>query len=120
MPDHDRVTIVCSEHPRLLLALDQANKAATTGKVHRLTIVCGTEHLQWYMGPRVRKDDYSFRCGSDDKLWHARLFLYRTSLTNLAMLATTLSHARRHPPVMPGYDRVPIVCSERPRLPLAL
>jgi hypothetical protein len=73
-------------------------------------------HSPWYMGPRVRKDDYSFWCGGDGKLWHARLFLYRTSLTNLVMLATTLSHARRHtrshaqrhPPVMPGHDRVSI------------
>jgi hypothetical protein len=73
-----------------------------TGKVHRLTIVCGTEHLQWYMGPRVRKDDYSFWCGGDCKLRHARLFLYRTSLTNLAMLATTLSHARFKNSVMPS------------------
>jgi hypothetical protein len=48
---------------------------------------CATDHLQWYMDPRVRKDDYSFWHGGEGKL----------------------SQVRFKPSAMPDPDRVPIL-----------
>jgi hypothetical protein len=42
-------------------------------------------HSPWYMGPRVRKDDYSFMCGGEGKLSHTWLYLNYTALKNLTM-----------------------------------
>jgi hypothetical protein len=46
MPDPVRVAIVC-ERERMPLTLEFG----------RVMMRCGPEKLQWYMGPRVRKDD---------------------------------------------------------------
>jgi hypothetical protein len=48
MPDPDRVPIVCEQ-----------SECTLTLELDWVMMRCGPEQLRWYMGPRVRKDDYT-------------------------------------------------------------